>query len=131
MLKHQKYSYQNLLEDLRKKHGSISSLYNTVFSYQITVAQSKEIFVKNETDWIFNGTSAENLAIQIYDIDNQGALTICYDYKKSIYTEKDINEINNRIISIINQIIQNENILLKDIDILTYNERNTLLNKFN
>ena len=69
MLKHQKYSYQNLLEDLRKKHGSISSLYNTVFSYQITVAQSKEIFVKNETDWIFNGTSAENLAIQIYDID--------------------------------------------------------------
>ena len=131
MLKHQKYSYQNLLEDLRKEHKNISSLYNTVFSYQITVAQSKEIFVKNETDWIFNGCSAENLAIQIYDIDNQGALTICYDYKKNIYTEKDINELNNRIVNIINQILQNENILLNDIDILAYHEKNTILNKFN
>lgn len=131
MLKHQKYSYQNLLEDLRKEHGNISSLYNTVFSYQITVAQSKEIFVKNETDWIFNGCSAENLGIQIYDIDNQGVLTICYDYKKSIYSEKDINELNNRIINIIYQVLQNENILLNDIDVLTYNEKNTILNKFN
>ena len=131
MLKHQKYSYQSLIEDLRKTHGNIPTLYNAVFSYQITNTQSKEIFVKNETDWIFNGNSAENLAIQIYDINNEGLLHICYDYKTSIYTSKDISSINSRIINIINQVIINEDILLNNIDILTLKEKNEIINKFN
>ena len=131
MLKHQKYSYQTLLGDLRKTHGNIPTLYNTVISYQITVAQSKEIFAKNKTDWIFNGTSAENLAIQIYDINNEGLLNICYDYKTSIYTDKDIFKLNNRIINIINQIISKEDILINDIDILIPKEKNEIINKFN
>ncbi len=131
MLKHQKYSYQTLIDDLRKKHGNIPTLYNTVFSYQVTVAQSKEIFVKNETDWTFNGNSAENLTIQIYDFDNQGSLNICYDYKTSLYTNNDIIKINTAIISILNQVISNEDIDIKNIEILSSKEKKMLLKTFN
>ena len=131
MLKHQKYSYQNLLEDLRKTHGNISNLYNIVFSYQITSTQSKELFVKNETNWIFNKTSAENMSIQIFDLDNQGLLTMCYDYKTSIYTDDDIKNLNVRIINIISQIIENEQILLNNIEVLTFKEKSTIINRFN
>ena len=131
MLKHQKYSYQTLIEDLRKMHGNIPTLYNTVFSYQVTIAQSKEIFVKNETDWTFNGNSAENLTIQIYDLDNEGLLNICYDYKTSLYTSTDIIKINKSIVSILNQVISNEDIEIKNIDILSSKEKNQLLKKFN
>ena len=131
MLKHQKYSYQSLIEDLRKVHGNIPSLYNTVFSYQITNTQSKEIFVKNETSWTFNNNLAENLAIQIYNLDDKSSLNICYDYKTSIYTSDDIQKINHRIISLINQVISTQEVNLDDLDILSSKEKKTLLNKFN
>ena len=39
MLKHQKYSYQCLLEELRKKDNNIPNLYNILLSYQITNAK--------------------------------------------------------------------------------------------
>ena len=131
MLKHQKYSYQSLIEDLRKVHGNIPPLYNTVFSYQITNAQSKEIFVKNETSWTFNKNSAENLTFQIYNLDNKDFLELCYDYKTSIYTSDDIQKINQRLISLINQVISTQNIDLKDLDILSSKEKKLILNKFN
>lgn len=131
MLKHQKYSYQTLLGDLRKTHGNIPNLYNTVFSYQITNTQSKEIFVKNETDWTFNGNSSENITIQIYDLDDKGILNICYDYKTSLYTSDDIAKINQRILSVINQVLSNEDISLKNIDILSKEEKKLIIKKFN
>ena len=131
MLKHQKYSYQSLIEDLRKVHGNIPPLYNTVFSYQITNTQSKEIFVKNETSWTFNKNSAENLTFQIYNLDNKDFLEICYDYKTSLYTSDDIKKINQRIIYLINQVISTQNINLKDLDILSAKEKKLILNKFN
>ena len=42
MLKHQKYSYQCLLEELRKKDSNIPNLYNILLSYQITNAKQTE-----------------------------------------------------------------------------------------
>ena len=58
-------------------------------SYQITNTQSKEIFVKNETSWTFNNNLAENLAIQIYNLDDKSSLDICYDYKKNLEVKWD------------------------------------------
>ena len=40
LLRHQKYPYQLLLEELRKKDSSIPNLYNIVLSYQITKANN-------------------------------------------------------------------------------------------
>ena len=36
LFRHQKYSYQSILEDLRKRDASIPNLYNVILSYQIT-----------------------------------------------------------------------------------------------
>ena len=90
MLKHQKYSYQCLLEDLRKKNKNIPNLYNILLSYQITNAQQTEGDVKYKTEWTFNGCCAEDMDIQIYDLNDTGSLNIAYDYKTSIYKGKDI-----------------------------------------
>ena len=131
MFKHQKYSYQSLLEDLRENNKNTPNLYNILFSYQITSAKLENIQIKHQTDWTFNGNCAENLDIQILDINDTGNLNICYDYKTSIYTEQDINSMHNRIINIINQIISKENVLLSDIEVITPKEKKILLNKFN
>ena len=131
MLKHQKYSYQSLLEEIRKKDANIPNLYNILLSYQITNAQMSGGDIKYKTEWTFNGCSANDLDIQIYDINDTGNFNIAYDYKKSIYTKKDIENLHNRILYIIKQIIEQSNINMRDIEIITPEEKGKILNEFN
>ena len=131
MLKHQKYSYQALLENLREKNKNIPNLYNILLSYQITNAKQTEENINYRTEWTFNGCCADNMDIHIYDINDTGNLNIAYDYKTSIYTSKDIEEVHDRILNIIFQVISNENIKLNDIDIVTPEEKEKLLVEFN
>ena len=131
MLKHQKYSYQSLLEELRKEKGNIGTLYNTVFSYQITNTQSDETSVSYSTEWNFNGNSGDNLAIHVLDLNNTGSLNVCYDYKTSIYSEEDIENTHKRILHLIEQVISSENIELSKLEIVTTKEKENILNKFN
>ena len=131
MLKHQKYSYQSLLEELRKKDKNIPNLYNILLSYQITNAQQNEENIKYTTEWTFNGCCAENLDIQVYDINDSGNLNIAYDYKKSKYNEKDIENLHKRILNIIHQVLSKENIKIKEIDIVTPEEKEKIIKEFN
>lgn len=130
MLRHQKYSYTNILEDLRKRDSSIPGLYNIVLSYQLTKANnvSKYNYV---TRWVFNGNCSEDIEIQIYDLDDTGSLNLAFDYKKDKYLEKDIENLYNRLLYIINQILKDNDIKLYDIEFATEKERDEVLNKFN
>ena len=131
MLKHQKYSYQYLLEELRKKDNNIPNLYNILLSYQITNAHQNADDVQYETEWTFNGCCAENIDIQIFDLNDTGKLNISYDYKSSIYHTKDIEKIHERILNIINQVIKKEEINISEIQVVTEEERKELLEEFN
>ena len=131
MLKHQKYSYQYLLEELRKQDRNIPSLYNILLSYQITNTKQNNGNIEYETDWIFNGCCAEDIDIQIFDLNDTGALNISYDYKTSIYNQKDIEKMHTRILNIILQVIQKDDIKLKEIEVITPQEKEEVLVEFN
>ena len=131
MLKHQKYSYQHLLENLRIKNKSLPNLYNIFLSYQITNAHQSGEDMNYTIEWVYNSCCAEHIDIQIFDINDTGDLSISYDYKTSIYEENEIKNIHQRILNVINQIIEKENIDLKDIEIVTPEEKEKLLNEFN
>lgn len=131
MLKHQKYSYQSLLENLREKNKNIPSLYNILLSYQITNTHQNGGDMIYKNDWAFNGCCAENMDIQISDFNDTGSLDISYDYKTSIYEQKDIENLHKRILYIIQQVISKEEIELKDIEIVTPEEKDKLVNEFN
>lgn len=131
MLRHQKYPYLDLLEHLRKLKPDLPNLYNILISYQITNAKNNTENINYTTEWNFNNNCGNDLEIHLYDINDTGSLNISYDYKTSLYDKKDISAINNRILNIISQIINNNSILLKDIDIVTPHERKLLLEDVN
>lgn len=131
MLKHQKYPYQELLENLRKNNNKIPNLYSILFSYQITNALEETKNINHSTEWTFNGCSADNIAIQIFDINNTGSLNISYDYQTSLFDEKDIENIHHRLLHIIDQIISRQNIEIKDIEFITSEEKNDILYTLN
>ena len=130
ILRHQKYSYNSILEDIRSKFNNIPNLYNIMFSYQLTKAYDKSLG-NYKTNWEFNKCSANDLAIHIYDINDTGTMEINYDYLTSKYCEQDIGDIHKRIIHIISQIVENPAISLNDIDIVTLEEKNKILYEFN
>ena len=130
VLRHQKYPYQLLLEELRKKEPSIPNLYNIVFSYQLTKANNETEY-KYSTRWAFNKHVTDDMSIQFFDLDEKGALTVAYDYKKLKYSSEYVKNMHSRIIEIINKILDNNNILIKDIEIITQVEKNKILNVFN
>ena len=131
ILRHQKYSYQSLLEELRNNNKNMPNLYNILFSYQITNAQNSDEKIDYSTEWTFNGYCPNELEIQIYDINNTGNLSIAYDYRKCIFNNQDIEELHKRILYIIKQILSSDNIQLNDIKIVTPEEQIKLVYDFN
>ncbi len=131
MLRHQKYNYQHILDDMRKKDNSISELYNIGLSYQITQATDSSLEIPYSTKWYGTDYIANTLDVHFHDNDDTGNLLVEYDYQVNKLTITDINNIHNRIVTIITQILENENIFIDDIDIITKDEKNKILNQFN
>lgn len=129
MLRHQKYPYQMLLEDLRKSNPNLPNLYSTCISYQVTKAVSNEL--NFNTCWHFNGTCADDIQIQLFDLNDTGSITIAYDYKINKYSKFDIEVIHNRILHIIKQVLENSCTSISKIELVTPNEKQIILNEFN
>ncbi|MDD6244163.1 MAG: amino acid adenylation domain-containing protein [bacterium] len=131
MLRHQKYPYQYLLEHLRKQDADLPNLFNILVSYQLTNAKNNNEDINYTTEWTFNKNCSNNLEIHMYDINDTGSLDISYDYQTSLYNMSDIKNLHNRILNIIDQVLKNNSILIENIDILTFDEKDFLINKLN
>ena len=131
LLRHQRYPYQTILEDLRKKDSSIPNLYNVVLSYQITKTFDEESGIKYAAEWLSNGTCADDMQIHLFDLNDKGSMTVAYEYKTDKYDNKDITDLHARILTIINQVIENKDLLLKNIEIVTPEEKHKILYEFN
>ena len=123
LLRHQKYSFQYILENLRKMDSSLPKLYNILFSYQITKMNVNEEKLSHTTSWTFNRTIDDDLDIHMLKKKKNGSIKIAYDYKTTKYNKQDILNTHTRIMYIINQVIKDNKILLKDIEIVTPEEK--------
>lgn len=130
ILRHQKYSYNNILDDLRTKNQNVPNLYNVALSYQITKAFDKSLG-NYKTNWTFNNYCANDFNIHIFDINDTGSLVISYDYLIEKYSEKEVINIQSRIINMIKQIVEKPDIECKNIEIVTPKEKDQILNVFN
>ena len=130
VLRHQKFSYLELLEYIRNKFNVNRGLYDVIISYQNAKTSSDISEIPYHAEWDFNGYISETLNIHISDIDNTNKLNIFYDYQTVKHTEKEIKNIHNRIMYIAKQIIENKNIIVNDIDIVP-DEEKRIINSIN
>ena len=130
IFKHQKYSYLSLLEDLRNKNNKIPNLYNVLMSYQNIRSTAQTSETPFDIQWIPNKYISEDIDIHIYDLNDTGIINIAYDYKTAKYTEKDLVDIHNRFLNIIEQILDNNDIAINELEIVTPNEKELLLSKY-
>ena len=122
LLRHQKYPYQSILNDIRQNNNLQTNLYNILLSYQITkTADMDDPCVQSK--WIFNNTCPDELDIHFFDYSDDNSINIAYDYRTSKFSSQDISDMHNRILYILNQILNSYDIPLKKISITTDAEK--------
>ena len=131
IFRHQKYPYQYLLEDLRKKDSSIPNLYNILLSYQNVRSNKQTSDINYESSWVGNNFISDDIDIHLYDMNDTGNINIAYDYLISKYSIDDICSIHARFLYIINQVLENNDITLNEIEIVTPDEKKKILYDFN
>lgn len=122
-LRHQRYPYIELLSYIREKFNVSRGLYDIIISYQNAKTNANNSEIPYSAKWDFNGNISETLNIHISDIDSTNRMNIYYDYQTEKMTENEIVNLHKRIIYIIDQVINNDDILLDEIDIVTAEEK--------
>ena len=127
MLRHQKYNYQNILSDVRKENSGITSLYDIMLSYQITKAKDSSIEIPYTVKWYETNYISNTLNIHFHDNNDSGDLLVEYDYQISKLNENEITRMHKRILHIIQQVLLDNNMLIKKISITPKDEENKIL----
>ena len=127
VLRHQKYNYGDLLEELRNNHKFNEKLYDIMLSYQNAKVLGDEV----ETTWYHSGMQTESLQIHIDDRDDEGIFRIHYDYLAEKFTEHEIEKMHEHICNLLFSAIKDDGKKLYELDILSQEEKNTLLFDFN
>ena len=116
MYRHLRYPFDDIINDLRKKHNISGEIYDIVFSYQNSD-------IPDFCKWLPNYNQVESLQIHLKHLNlKNNNLSIHYDYLTDIFSKEDINSMHLRIISIINNILAKKNINTNDIELLTNKE---------
>ena len=126
IFRHQKYPYLKLLHDIKKKYDISENLYDFVLSYQNARDNRKSSDIDYKTEWFPISNIAESIEAHFYDMDDTGTSSIYYYYQTEKFTEKDVELLHKRIISISNQVLDNP--ILKDIDITVDEDKNKISN---
>lgn len=131
VLKHQKYPYDMLLQELRKTNKELDSLYDITLSYQNAKFERKSDLFSYEGRWHFTGYQATSLNIHIHDRDDSGKLLIDYDHLIPMYSLKEIEYIHMHLLAIFEAVFKHASQPLHSINILTSEERQRILSTFN
>ena len=129
--KHQNYPFDMLVKDLDiKRDTSRNPLFDVMFIYQnngypeINFKNIKaEYFIPN------SNVSKFDLSMEVIPVDNEYSLR--FEYCTKLFNEDFIQRLSSHYINILNTILDNTEIKIADIDILSVEEKNQILYKFN
>jgi len=131
LLRHQKYPYELLIEDLREKYEFKDSLFDIVLNYQNAKFENKDEQLNYTTRWHFSGAQVESLIININDREDSGQLIVSYDYLKSCFNFKEIEYLHKHMIGLLWHALDNDMKVISNIEMLPEEEQDRILYRFN
>ncbi len=124
---HQRYPYSMILKNLREKQNFEGNLYDVMFSFQNARTE-----VNADTKWYSNGYSEVPFTLHVDNRDNSDTYTLTVDYQVELFREdSEVNAIIDRLEHILEQIVENDSVLVKDISIVPDDEKQRILFDFN
>lgn len=126
-MRHQRYNYGDLLDELRKSRNFSEKLYDVILSFQNAKVAGGEV----ETTWYHSGLQGESLQIHIDDRDDENIFRIHYDYQTEKFNEHEIDMLHQHICNLLFDAIKNDRKKPYELSILSAEERQKLLYEFN
>ncbi|MGQ3679737.1 non-ribosomal peptide synthetase [Tenacibaculum discolor] len=131
---HKDYTFEELISDLKPLRDSSRTILFDVFvvlqNFKHATVKEKEIKVGNLTIKEFKGEStlysAFDLIINCSEFED--GLTCVLEYNKSIFNANTIEQLANHIEALMRIVLKNPNIPIKEIDLLSVDEKQKVLN---
>ena len=128
LFKHQKFPFGEIQNLLKNKFDYKQKLFDVAISYQ-----NAEVSVDGQTlnnNWYFNGFNENSLMLHVIDFFNEGKIKLSFDYATSAFSSKEIIFLKRRLITIVENIINDDQRRIDEISIMDEKESN-LINSFN
>ncbi|URZ00539.1 amino acid adenylation domain-containing protein [Clostridium felsineum] len=130
-LRHERYPYDILVNDLNLRNKGYESLYDIEFTYYNFSGENKYLDGATvEISDTFSGYQFEPLTIILNEF-KEGSINIYFDYKINLFNENDIKQIYKMFNNIIEQVVENNDINIDEIEIVSRREKERILNEFN
>lgn len=127
VFRHQRYPYSNILTQIRQKHQFSGNLYDVMVSFQN--AKTEENIT---TQWFTNGYSEVPFVLHIDNRDSADAYTLNVDYQTEVFRNaEEVRLLVERLMLIIDQIIENPEITISEINIISAEEYQKVIFDFN
>lgn len=131
-LRHSKYSYEQLQNEVTKLRGTFIPITDIVFSYHPASFELTPLKLNAKTSWIFSGEQLNSLSFHVIERSNEDH-TINYDllidYNTEMYDIYEIEELYATIVQVIKEIdCNNPDTLLHDLDYLGKARYDNLVN---
>ena len=126
-MRHQRYNYGDLLDELRKSRNFSEKLYDVILSFQNAKVAGGEV----ETTWYHGGLQGESLQIHIDDRDDENIFRVHYDYQTEKFNEHEIGMLHQHICNLLFDAIKKDRKKPYELSMLSAEERQKLLYDFN
>lgn len=127
LFRHQKYPYSKIADMVHNKFEYSDSLYNVMVSFQNAKTETGA-----HTKWYSNGYSEVPFTFHVDNRDDSESYTVTIDYQTEFFKSKEeIELLYERIVYIIDQIIERPDNIISEINILPEKEYQKIICDFN
>lgn len=131
VMRHHKYPFELIQEELRHKYNFDDVLYDIVLSYQNAKFLDKNAEIDFKTRWHFAGYQSNALTIHINDRESENKLIIDYDYITELFYDKEIDFLHDHIIRLLWHALDNPVKELNKLEMVSETEKQKILVDFN
>lgn len=131
-LKHYQYPFDLMIKELKEQKKESDKFYDILLSYQnAKLIKNKNNICDFHAEWHFNGHQANSLSIHINDRENEGILTMDYDFLPCLFSEKEIEQIHQSLLMLIDNAIRCPSRKLGELELVSEDEKTHILFDFN
>ncbi|NGP58570.1 amino acid adenylation domain-containing protein [Paenibacillus thiaminolyticus] len=131
-LRYQKYPYNQLIQDLREQHGrnDLSGLFRTSLEYlPLKIVEYEEIKVRLEAH--FARHEMDDLLLRFDHMLSEGHVILHASYRTGLFETAEIDRIMEQYVTVLDQFLQTPDLPVREITLLSDEERHRILNVFN
>jgi amino acid adenylation domain-containing protein/non-ribosomal peptide synthase protein (TIGR01720 family) len=123
LLRHQKYPYNRLIQQLRQKGHDVKQLFTIGVEYQE--------FTAGDSEQIFNGYDFNEISVHIKNYKARNQLVFNIDYRQEIHQAREMEQLIQHVMTLVEDMIQHPSKDIAQLEMCTKSEKHQLLMAWN